>query len=129
MNPAHTLLSLPDDRYLPAFKIQRHFDVHITTLRRWGDTGRLATIRSPSGNRLYSLRDVARLMGVEAISQTETVRESGQSDQVCYARVSSAHQEADLKRQEADLVEAYPDYELISDIGSGMIHSVYFNIL
>jgi predicted site-specific integrase-resolvase len=37
-----------------------------------------------------------------------------------YARVSSLGQKEDLKRQEELLKEKYPNYKLISDIGSGM---------
>jgi putative resolvase len=39
---------------------------------------------------------------------------------VCYARVSSEHQKEDLKKQKQDLGQAYPEYEILLDIGSGI---------
>jgi predicted site-specific integrase-resolvase len=39
---------------------------------------------------------------------------------VCYARVSSEHQRADLERQIEDLRKACPGREILSDIGSGV---------
>ena len=39
---------------------------------------------------------------------------------VCYCRVSSNKQKEDLQRQKNFLTNKYPDYELISDIGSGL---------
>jgi predicted site-specific integrase-resolvase len=37
-----------------------------------------------------------------------------------YARVSSAKQKADLERQKQLLLNQYPQYELVSDVGSGI---------
>lgn len=37
-----------------------------------------------------------------------------------YARVSSNHQKQDLERQVNELTQAYPDHEVITDIGSGI---------
>ena len=39
-----------------------------------------------------------------------------------YARVSSIKQRGDLERQVQVLRRSYPDYELITDIGSGLNH-------
>lgn len=39
---------------------------------------------------------------------------------ICYARVSSEHQQGDLERQIAHLQQCFPDHEIISDIGSGL---------
>jgi len=39
---------------------------------------------------------------------------------ILYARVCSSHQRADLARQIEDLQAAYPSYDVISDVGSGI---------
>jgi excisionase family DNA binding protein len=39
---------------------------------------------------------------------------------ICYCRVSSAKQKEDLKRQQEYMKEKYPNYEILSDIGSGL---------
>jgi len=38
---------------------------------------------------------------------------------ICYCRVSSTKQRAELKREILEMEIMYPDYEIISDIGSG----------
>ena len=52
-------------------------------------------------------------------SETRTIKQK-KRECIAYARVSSAHQQQDLERQRQDLQKAYPDHELISDIGSGL---------
>lgn len=86
--------------------------VSIETLRKWEATGELIPDRkSRGGTRFY---DSSRLLAVgDADSPT-----------VCYARVSSHDQKADLDRQHA-MLEAYCAAkgwrsEVIRDLGSGM---------
>jgi len=64
----------------------------------------VAIIRTPGGKRLYSIADIR---GV-------------QKAKICYARVSSEHQQGDLERQIADLRQRFPEHETVSDIGSGL---------
>ncbi|RHZ53547.1 hypothetical protein Glove_441g68 [Diversispora epigaea] len=45
---------------------------------------------------------------------------SGHLAKICYARVSSEHQRDDLEQQIANLRQYYPEYKIISDIGSGL---------
>jgi predicted site-specific integrase-resolvase len=47
-------------------------------------------------------------------------KQQQEKTKIIYARVSSNHQKEDLQRQIHDLQAAYPDHELISDIGSGL---------
>ncbi|MFN4147892.1 MAG: IS607 family transposase [Runella sp.] len=81
------------------------------TLREWEKSGKISSIRTEGGHRRYEVKD---LIG----SRKE------QSLTVAYARVSSHDQKEDLKRQEI-VLESYCaskgyDFELISDLGSGM---------
>jgi predicted site-specific integrase-resolvase len=57
----------------------------------------VAVVRTPGGKRLYSIADICGMFGDEAQQQ------SAQKAKVCYARVSSEHQQGDLERQIADL--------------------------
>lgn len=59
---------------------------------------------------MYDHRSVELMFG-----EKETTRKS-----ICYARVSSQKQKQDLDRQRQLLHAKYPDYELVSDIGSGL---------
>jgi predicted site-specific integrase-resolvase len=47
-------------------------------------------------------------------------KQQQEKTKIIYARVSPNHQKEDLQRQIHDLQAAYPDHELISDIGSGL---------
>lgn len=81
------------------------------TLRTWEDNGKIKSIRTEGGHRRYLVSD---LIG----GRTEKLLT------IAYARVSSHDQKADLKRQEI-VLESYCaskgyDFELISDLGSGM---------
>lgn len=77
--------------------------VHPNTLRNWDKEGKIKTIRTPGGNRLYDL---------SSISQERT--------KIIYARVSSNGQKPDLEKQISYLRTRYPEYDLIQDIGSGL---------
>jgi len=78
--------------------------VHPNTLRSWDKNGKIKTIRTPTGQRLYDISDF--------MQQKRRV--------VCYSRVSSAKQKDDLKRQTAYLKERWPEADFIEDIGSGL---------
>lgn len=85
-----------------------------TTLRRWDKQGKIKTIRTPSGIRLYDRDGIQRIMcqnGAPIIPKRT---------KVAYCRVSSKKQSDDLKRQEDFYRSDYSGYELVSDIGSGI---------
>jgi putative resolvase len=103
-----------DPYYATGAKIRNTYDVSASSLRSWADQGKIRTVRSHegSGKRLYLLSDVTKVLGAsELISEKR---------RICYARVSSAHQRADLERQCTDLRQGYPGYELLQDVGSGL---------
>lgn len=93
--------------------IRKSYDVSSSTLRNWAEQGKVKVVRSQGGKgkRLYCLADFKHQVGLDEAQPRRCI---------CYARVSSAHQHADLERQCDDLRAAYPDYELISDTGSGL---------
>jgi predicted site-specific integrase-resolvase len=73
------------------------------TLRNWDRQGKIKTMRTPGGIRLYDVSSVV----------SATTR-------IIYARVSSRNQKDDLENQIAFLKNRYPNHELITDIGSGL---------
>jgi predicted site-specific integrase-resolvase len=91
--------------FVPLRRAVQEFGVHPNTLRKWADDGKIKSIRTPAGQRLF---DVASL-------------DSGKDRRrVLYCRVSSAGQRDDLRRQSAELRQRFPDYELVEDTGSGL---------
>ena len=89
---------------MPSRKAAEALNVHPNTLRRWADTGKIQHIVTESGQRRYNIATLVQ----------------NENRKICYCRVSSARQEADLQRQVARLRAAYPDHEVITDIGSGV---------
>jgi len=91
--------------------------VSTKTLRRWADSGKIKSERSPTGQRRFFLADIKRI----------TPRELDRLDDritINYARVSSHEQKQDLVRQ-AQVLEAFSSvngwqYETIQDLGSGL---------
>ena len=86
--------------------------VSVVTLRKWEASGELVPARKTAGGtRFYAVTDLMELGDADAPT-------------VCYARVSSHDQSADLERQHA-MLEAYCAAkgwrsEVIKDLGGGM---------
>ena len=86
--------------------------VSVVTLRKWEASGELVPARKTAGGtRFYAVTDLMELGDADAPT-------------VCYARVSSRDQKADLERQHA-MLEAYCAAkgwrsEVIKDLGGGM---------
>ncbi len=97
--------------YVTAKQVQQEYAISSGALRKWDREGKINTIRSPGGKRLYKWQDIQGLFGKGG---------SVERRRVCYARVSSEHQKEDLDRQIQDLRSSYPNHEILSDIGSGL---------
>jgi putative resolvase len=80
--------------------------LHPNTLRKYANEGKITTIRTPYGQRLFDCESFL------AAPRTDKV--------ILYCRVSSAKQRKDLDSQIASLVSLYPQAEVIKDIGSGL---------
>lgn len=100
--------------YVSGATIRKTYDVCNTSLRSWADQGKIRVVRTSegSGKRLYCLEDVRAHLGVS----NEAIARRG----ICYGRVSSHAQQADLERQCAELQRARPQHELVRDTGSGL---------
>jgi len=80
------------------------YNVSNTTLQNWSNSGKINSMKLPSGHRRYFINN-----------QLQTNRNN-----YIYCRVSSGHQKDDLERQVKYLQNLYPSYILIKDIGSGL---------
>eukprot|EP00762_Andalucia_godoyi_P000162 ANDGO_02433.mRNA.1 Putative resolvase R771 len=98
--------------YVTPGTLRKTYDISASTLRRWAASGRIRSVRTGS-HHMYNIEDIEKVIG-------QPVEVEKEKRVVLYARVSSAHQEADLQRQIADLRAAYPDAELVSDTASGL---------
>jgi len=100
------------DNYLSTKKARQILGVTTQTLRNWDSTGKIRTIRSPSGKRLYYKPDIQNLL-----SCTSSFT---QKKKIAYCRVSSQKQHDDLERQKDFFRHKYPDHFIITDIASGI---------
>ncbi|ELP5899872.1 MerR family DNA-binding transcriptional regulator [Vibrio vulnificus] len=88
--------------------------VAVVTLRRWEKEGKLlSSFRTFGKHRRYKVSDVLLL-----------VSDAEPRINICYSRVSSHDQKADLQRQ-SEALERYCEehglgYEVIQDLGSGL---------
>ena len=82
------------------------------TLRIWNKQGKISSIRTPSNQRLYLRKEVEAILNRNSPSDPRR--------KICYTRVSSKKQEDDLDRQISFYKSEYPEYEVLSDIGSGI---------
>ena len=86
----------------------------VDSLRQLADAGKRGIIRTPGGHRRYDVEAFIQGEGSEAQSESIAL------PTVCYCRVSSRKQRADLERQVAYMRELYPvSAESVRDIGSG----------
>ncbi len=67
------------EEFLAIGKVAKLLGVTPQAIRRWQKEGKIQETRSPTDRRLYSVREVKRIMGVRTQEQV-----------VIYARVSSA---------------------------------------
>ena len=81
---------MEQEEYLSIGKVAKRLGVSTQTIRRWQREGKIQELRSPTNRRLYSVREVQRIMGIRHAERV-----------VIYARVSSTKQKADgnLERQ------------------------------
>ncbi|MDH6106918.1 IS607 family transposase [Anabaenopsis tanganyikae CS-531] len=83
--------------------------VHVSSLRRWENEGKLKAIRTPGGQRRFILEEVEKIGGIPRTITT-----------ICYGRVSTHSQQDYLQRQLEHLRTRYPEAEIISEVGSGL---------
>lgn len=100
------------DEYVNSKEAKSLLQVSIGTLRNWDASGKIRTIRTPSGIRRYNMEDIHNILDCKKLPE--------EKPKVCYARVSSKKQMDDLKRQEDLFRSQFPNHQLVTDIGSGI---------
>lgn len=96
--------------YVKASIAAEHYGVTPRQLRYWAVSNKIPHKTTPGGHYLYLIENT------EAVAQDV----SDSAKHVLYARVSSKRQAGDLQRQIAALQREYPDFAVVSDIGSGV---------
>ena len=106
-------------KYVSSKIAKELLQVHTDTLRRWADSGKIASIRhGVKGHRYY---DINSILGKKVSNDIHgSMDTSSKKKTICYCRVSSRHQKDDLQRQVASMRERYPSAIIIDDIGSGI---------
>ena len=94
------------DEYVKPEDARRILGVSDDILRKWAREGKIEYIRIGKGtHRRYKI---------------DSFLPKKERRRICYARVSSAEQKADLESQVRYLRERYPNHEIVKDIGSGL---------
>jgi predicted site-specific integrase-resolvase len=101
-----------DDTFITTKKAKEILCITAKTLRMWDSENKIRTIRAPSGIRRYNLKDIQDIISWSS--------HTNQKQKICYRRVSSAKQMDDLKRQQDFFRSKFPDYKLVTDVGSGI---------
>lgn len=98
------------NEYLRPKEVAKMLKIAPNTLRSWEKDGKISSIRTEGGHRRYRKEDFNHLLKKQEIARKC----------ICYARVSSRGQRADLERQIDFFRREYPDHEIVQDIGSGL---------
>ena len=99
-------------------KAAQELGVSKETLRRWEQSGKITSERTPKGHRRY---DSSKLRSIDPKKIPSTKKT------IAYARVSSHDQKEDLSRQimvlESFCAKSGWTYEVLQDLGSGLNYS------
>ena len=106
------------DDYVSGIKASKLLGVHQRTLYTWEENGKIETIRTPGGKRLYNVEKY--LLINKGLIKPSTIDDENTRLKITYARVSSQGQKDDLERQKVYLKKRFPNHILIEDIGSGI---------
>ena len=111
-------------KYVSSAKVREVFDIAPETLRGWALKGVInaRAITNVSGRKtwLYDLESIGRSLESNVDESTSSESSPKQRLTILYCRVSSNKQLPDLERQKTLLKTAFPDSEVITDIGSGL---------
>lgn len=111
-------------KYVSSAKVREVFDINPETLRGWALKGVInaRAITNVSGRKtwLYDLESIGSSLESQNSELLPLTSENKQKSTIIYCRVSSVKQVPDLDRQKALLEIAFPDSEIITDIGSGI---------
>lgn len=102
--------------YVKAKDAAKYYNISTGQLRKWARTGKIPYKETPGGRYQYEIN-------VEPLPKDKPSpieKDQVTSEYVIYARVSSKKQELDLVRQYEFLQSKFPNYTIVTDIGSGI---------
>jgi len=116
---------MENENYVSGKEASKILGVHQRTLYMWDKKKLIETIRTPGGKRLYNVEKYLKSSeknksNVDHVNNGDINKLMNAKKNICYARVSSRQQKNDLNGQINVLKLKYPEYELITDIGSGI---------
>jgi excisionase family DNA binding protein len=91
-------------------ELSKELGIHAGTLRRWEKEGKIEADRTAGNQRRYTKETVKKFKRIKGKRKSEII----------YCRVSTRKQEKDLERQIKFMQTKFPNFEVISDIGSGI---------
>ena len=97
-------------RLLKAKEAAEYYNLSISHIRKLAREGKIEVIPTIGGHYRYVIKS----------DETEENTSDTTSENIIYARVSSKKQQNDLQRQIIKLQRAFPNFEIITDIGSGI---------
>lgn len=101
--------------FLSPEQAKKILGVSDSTLRQWAKNGTISCIRNgEKSHRYYNVKEY-----IDKQKPTDTPVSLTTRRKICYCRVSTRKQKPELLLQTELLRQQYPDYEYITDIGSG----------
>jgi putative resolvase len=97
------------NKFVPRRKVLEILNIHYQTLYRMIERKEIDTIKVGS-QIMYNLDKYLKIQNTSLEIKKR----------ICYCRVSSKKQKEDLARQVEYMKNKYPDYDIITDIGSGL---------
>jgi predicted site-specific integrase-resolvase len=96
-----------------------------STLLKLEELNKIEVIKTIGGHRKYNVQKYINDNKKESnpISEKENKNNTNiniKKINICYVRVSTVGQKSDLEHQKAYMIQKYPTFELIYDIGSGL---------
>lgn len=116
------------EKYVRSKKASQMIGIHPRTLYQWEKKGKIKTIRTPGGHRLYDVHAFLNDLDKNKINNNvndniniiNKIDKNNEKIKIGYVRVSSIGQKNDLERQKFQMQKLYPNHMIIEDIGSGM---------
>lgn len=114
------------DKYVGGKQASQILGVHQRTLHNWDANGKIETIRTEGGKRMYNVDKYIRTHKTKMVDDPDCVNDLDELDKVktklniAYVRVSSYGQRDDLERQKEMVQDLYPNHLIVKDIGSGI---------
>ena len=108
-------MDINGSRFVSGAKAAKILGVSQQTLRAYADANTIEYLRTPGGKRRYNVDSFVNKRANMSNDEKSNDRRS-----IIYARVSTRKQRRDLEHQVEFLKSKFPDFEVITDIGSGV---------